>query len=366
MKKEKNIIETLVRGKSKFCVNVTTPQKKRIKRYFDTKTEARQWLANWQKSVGIDTSDFAALAPGQIADIRIALKNLPNGYTLSRCVELVREKYITTRKLSDCMDDFLSLKENANLTPSYYAQLKSRLQKLESLTSFENCSADNVLALINNLGISPKTQLHYFTTFKEFFDWCTTRGYTKDSPFAHIHDADKPKIPLSNPQVPTVEMTKKFFANAEAKYPHWAGICALVAFGGFRREEARKIELSDIDFEERRIILQMQKSKTRQNWLQEDMPENVWAWLEKYPPNEKWAKFNNNAFEYMNYAKYIPRNGLRHAFATYHLSLLRNAPKTSILMRHRSPNMLWQHYLAGLVSKDVADKYFAIVPENVS
>ncbi len=371
---DRNICETTVRGQKKYLVCVTLPNKKRKKKYFNFKNEAKIWLADYRKSVGADLSDFAALSQNQLADIRLALKKLPQGYSLTQCVDIVSTKYIATRTLYECLKDFLTLKADKGITEDYLEKITTRINKLRYFKSFDEISAESIIKLINDIRIikkkgeeqkvlSQKTRKHYFSVFKEFFDWCKTRGYILNSPFDQIHSNDLPKNNETNPDVPTIENVIKFFEHAQKVQPQFVGILALVAFGGIRKEEATRLIIEDFDFRNKRITILREKSKTRQNWLQEDMPDNVWEWLEAYPPTDEWIKFqDDNLYEKLNKANLIPYNGLRHAFATYHLSLYRNAPKTSILLRHRSPNMLWQRYLGSLVSSDVAKAYFEILP----
>ncbi len=374
MKNEKNICETLVRGKKKFLVSITTPEKKRIKRYFDAKADAREWLANYKKSIGVDLSDLAQLSQNQLADIRLALEKLPKGYSLSQCVDIVASRFVVKRSLEDCVNDFLTLKEASPLSEKYSELIPLRLKKILALNSFEEATAPAILNFVNNITvkckkgntprkIAPKTKKHYLAIYREFFDWCKTRQYILSSPFEQVHDSEMPKIILKNPDVPSISEVEVFIRHVERVAPQFVSILALVAFGGIRKEEAARLEKKDFDFENKRILISSEKSKTRQNWLQEDMPDNVWVWLEKFPPNPQWASFNKDVYDTLNKDKLMIRNGLRHAFATYHLSLYRNAPRTSLLLRHRNPNMLWQTYLAGLISKEEAKTYFEILPK---
>jgi hypothetical protein len=56
----------------------------------------------------------------------------------------------------------------------------------------------------------------------------------------------------------------------------------------------------------------------------------------------------------------IRRNGLRHAFCTYHYALHANENLTS-QQAGNSPAMIHQHY-KGLTTKAEAEKWFAVTP----
>ena len=220
---DRGIAVTKVRGVVKYCANITLPNKKRKKAYFNTKEEARVWLKQYKMSLGVDLSDFAALSKNQLADIRVALKKLPDGYSLTKCVEIVASKYVSTRSLTDCIADFIKLKESVSITGGYLTQIKTRVSALLSLRNFESITAEKLLEALSQLKnrrgnfLAPKTKKHYLAIWSEFFDWCETRGYIKKTPFRQIHSSDKPKLVKSNPQAASIEVVEKFFAEAETE-----------------------------------------------------------------------------------------------------------------------------------------------------
>lgn len=116
-----------------------------------------------------------------------------------------------------------------------------------------------------------------------------------------------------------------------------------------------------IDFENKHILLPAEIVKTNDDWLINDIPKVFWNIVKPdsiidIPSADQIMEIRRiwNKKAKRNY----PANALRHSFATYHLSLHRNAPRTSLVMRHRNPNQLWQSYLAKLVSEKEAVKWF--------
>lgn len=376
---DRGIAVTKVRGVVKYCANITLPNKKRKKAYFNTKEEARGWLKQYKMSLGVDLSDFAALSKNQLADIRVALKKLPDGYSLTKCVEIVASKYVSTRSLTDCIADFIKLKESVSITGGYLTQIKTRVSALLSLRNFESITAEKLLEALSQLKnrrgnfLAPKTKKHYLAIWSEFFDWCETRGYIKETPFRQIHSSDKPKLVKSNPQAASIEVVEKFFAEAERECPQFVGIFALVAFGGWRTAEASRMRPANFDFERRTISLSKDLTKTRENYGnlqpkdkgQANYPENLWAWLKAYPPSEHWAEYEKYWYcVKIKTSKDIPFNGLRHSFATYHMSLYQNSELTKNLMHHHLlSSELWNHYMDGFVKPDIAATYFQIEPK---
>ena len=358
-----NISRVVKNGKPSYFVHVMIDGK-RYRGYRKTLTEAKDLLAHFKGLKQLAFKEVSNLSGEQLADVLRAIRALPDGLTLTECVQSYLKHNVSTKKLSDCIDEFKALKEQAKLSDDYLNAILPRLERLKVLGDFAGATPNAILDFVKGLNNAPKTKAHFLAIYKEFFAWCKAREYIAANPFDKIHSADMPKVKNANPEIPTIDAVKRFFEAAERKAPQFVGMFALVAFGGFRRAEAPRLVPQNFDFQNRRITLQKELSKTGQNWLQEGMPANLWAWLEAYKPSENWRGFKESCYESLNSGGEIPYNGLRHAFATYHLSLFRDAPKTSLLMRHTDPRTLWQNYLGGLVSEEEAEKYFKILPAS--
>ena len=362
------IVDVTVRGVAKKAVRYKEKGKYRRK-YCDDLEAAQKWIRKYVTASKEGKADLITkYTLAQLDDIDAAFKILPDGYTLTECVQIVAKKFVYNKSLKECITEFQTIKKDAELSTVYSRQVKTRIAALNFFDEFDAIDPDSLIKLVNDKRhngkpLAVKTKLHYLSAFREFFDWAKTRGYIKETPFAFIHDTDLPKLKKKNPDYPTVETTKKFFENAAKLYPEYVGIYALVAFGGIRVGEAERLVPSEFDFKNKRITIPGSKSKSGKNYEQTDMPANLWAWLKKYPPSEAWAEYYPRIYTELNRTAQIPNNGLRHAFATYHMSLYRRADKTQVLMRHEeSSRKLWDTYLAGFVSKEVAAEYFSIKP----
>lgn len=362
------IVDVAVRDVAKKAVRYKEKGKYRRK-YCDDTEAAKKWIRKYVSASKEGKADLITkYTLAQLDDIDAAFKILPDGYSLAECVQIVAKKFVYNKGLKECIEEFKSIKADAELSAIYSRQTKTRVSSLTAFGEFSEIDSDALLKLINDMKfrgkpLAVKTKLHYLGIYREFFDWAKTRGYIKETPFAFIHDSDLPKLKKKNPDYPSVETTKKFFAEAARLYPEFVGIYALVAFGGVRVGEAERLVPSEFDFKNKRITIPGSKSKSGKNYEQTDMPATLWAWLKKYPPSEAWTEYYPRIYTELNRTANIPNNGLRHAFATYHMSLYRRADKTQVLMRHEeSSRKLWDTYLAGFVSKEVAAEYFAIKP----
>jgi integrase len=146
---------------------------------------------------------------------------------------------------------------------------------------------------------------------------------------------------------------------------------ALEAFGGLRASSAFRLELSDINFEERSILLPASKHKTGRRYLLEKLPDNLWAWLEQAKQIEGAFGFSSPVYSKEKAALFAragvrnPGNILRHSFCSFHVALHMDAGRTALLMQHANQHMLYRHY-RGCARHSDAEEYFRIVPDPLA
>jgi hypothetical protein len=56
------------------------------------------------------------------------------------------------------------------------------------------------------------------------------------------------------------------------------------------------------------------------------------------------------------------RNALRHSFCSYHIAAHKDPSRTSVILCHSSPRMLWRHYRGNATAEDGA-AWFQIMPQ---
>lgn len=307
----------------------------------------------------------ADFTPELLLDIGNAIKILPSGLSLTKCVEIAAKSFVLQKKFADCLEEFIATKRNIETHTRNTA--RARIEKYFKYIgdNFKNVSPESVLKFIGQVSDSEKTKKHYASILHEFFSWLEVREYFLNNPFKKIHRSDLPRpLPQKRDRI-DISLVSEFFKECEACLPKYAGICALAAFGGIRINEAMRLKPENIDFKRREITIPFNISKTGKksgkSYLQADMPDNLWAWIEKYPLPQNHAKFYESLGK-LKFWKALPKNALRHCFATYHLSLYRSPSKTAMLMRHENESKLWNTYLDSLCGADIAEDYFKILP----
>lgn len=339
---------------------------KTIRKTFASKSEAINFRNTFLAAMKFDLSFFMSLSGEQIKDIKDALNVLPQGKTLLQSVRKAWE-FDSSQSLHDFLDKFLAMKkakyDAGKLKFSEFSQIKGRVANFKrAFKSFADTTPQALLAFLLARGRN-KTVRNWRATISEFFSFCVNRDAISTNPILKIHMDEfiKSETPYEIGFL-SVDMARAFFAFVEQKYPQFARFYALASFAGIRIEEIPRLKDDYFRYAEKKIVFPARVGKVFKAWTLEDLPENLWAWLEKYKhtplirPSD-WVR--THAFKQFN----LPANFARHSFATYHLSLYLNPRRTSMITRN-SEQMLRDHYWGALVDKETAKAYFEILPTD--
>jgi hypothetical protein len=74
----------------------------------------------------------------------------------------------------------------------------------------------------------------------------------------------------------------------------------------------------------------------------------------KIQPGDVWAEIHAKSAANIE-------GVLRHSFCSYHVAIHKDAARTAVILCHKSPAMLYQHYRGKATAADAA-RYFATVP----
>jgi integrase len=199
----------------------------------------------------------------------------------------------------------------------------------------------------------------------EFFAYAVRRGHISKHPASNVVSSDLPKVKVKPPKFFTIDETKEILSYMQKRHSHYTLWFAIGFFTGIRHAEINRLTMDNFIVDRKEILLKGDIVKTGDTWLMADLPDNLWEWVKKYEyraiTDSAWKKLTKQMRKDLPHINWH-HNGLRHSFATYHLSKYRDASKTSLLLRHRNRETLWQHYLGGLVSEDIANQYFSIIP----
>jgi integrase len=348
-------------------------------RSFKTLAQANYFAAELQRERRMNGAQpTPSLLSADEAKVWHELRVLIGGTPLSEVVEALKERRerMGGRQLEVLVDDFLRMRKDEGvrgwLHTNQTLYLRRFVRAIGPLKPGNAIEPDDVRKWVGNLkseGYSIKTVKHHLSVISLFFNRALAEGWVNRNPCKAVQmPKDEPAGEVS--VLSAADTAKLFEANKDRRV---AVYMALEAFAGLRFSSAFRLDRSDINLEEKTILLPAAKHKTGRRYLLENLPENVWAWIKNASlikdPNwvrRPWCmgrvlydREKNEAFKRAG----VPRspNILRHSFCSYHVAKHQDAAKTALLMQHANQAMIYRHY-RGVASQVDAERYFSIVP----
>ena len=181
------------------------------------------------------------------------------------------------------------------------------------------------------------------------FSHAVHRGWCAENPVQHLRlpaPAEAEILPLTLPQLRVLLRAARSPLHRACMPP-----LGVMLWCGVRPSEVLRLDWSDIDREERIIVLRPRHSKTG-GWRHVPLRPALLAWLEDYgmqdrgplcPPDwgRRWKRLREAA-------GLIPwqQDVLRHTFASYHVKRFRDFAALQSEMGHRSAALLRTRYLS--------------------
>lgn len=300
----------------------------------------------------------------------------------AECIRRLRER---GKSLSDATDHYLAFleanekswpvsklieavehsKDREGKSPRYLADLTSRFSRFSA--SFgdrpvASISAEEISDWLAGLSLSAISRNNYRRLLVLLFNEGIRRKVCQTNP---AREAEKAKVVESEPSILTPTQAAKLLECASDKI---LPAIAISLFAGLRQSEVEQLDWSEVDFDEKLILVKAEKAKSaRRRYVK--MSANLRAWLLPFrckrgpvSPNgtEYWTEFDRAR----KGAKLLDRwkgNECRHSFASYHLAHHRDPGATTTELGHTSPHLVFQHY-RNLVKASDAKIYWNITP----
>jgi integrase len=368
---------------SPWCIEGLRVGGKRKRLFFRTKTAAEQELFRIKTKISREGREALALSDElRVQALSVARQLEPFGKTLLDAgnfyAQYLREsgRSISVQAL---LDEFLSQKvQRMKFSSQYETDLRQRLGRFcqtfgsEPVRTLTATQIDDWLAALKKTDGKPlsATSVNNFRTrIHTLLAYGLKREYLDRNICSSIEcrkSVDEP------PDIYTVDQLAAMLANAP---PEVIPAIVIGAFAGLRTAELMRLEWSDIEIIRGFINVSARKSKTAQRRVIQLQP-NLRAWLIPYQDrtgpighrNERALHRAWNAIAKEAGISTLPKNGLRHSFASYHLAKFQNAAALALDMGHTSTKLIFSHYRE-IVTPDEAQKYWNIYPalaaENV-
>ena len=216
--------------------------------------------------------------------------------------------------------------------------------------------------------LAPKSKNHLRATVKMFLNWCIKQDYL---PASHrLLDASGMKRQKAESGETAFYRPAELYSMLNAANITMRPIIALRGLAGIRLQEAQRLTWQDVFGTSGHIAISATKSKTRSRRLVEICPALA-AWLEPYRKHvgQLWPQSRDTyhaAFVELRESQKLPacKNGLRHAFCTYHYALNGNENLTAA-QAGNSPSVIHSAY-KGLATKAEAEKWFNVFPPHAA
>jgi len=276
------------------------------------------------------------------------------------------EEFISSRKhLSESQDG-----KRTQISPEYASNIKTWLKDFAATfigTALCDLTKEHLNTYIKkHKDVSAKNRNDRRATVKMFLAWAARQDYL---PANHrLLEADGMTREVVDAGETGFYQPEEFHKFLDESNVHLRAAIAIGGLAGLRIEEVMRLDWTDVWKVEGHIEVTAKKAKTRQRRLVE-ICSSLTEWLNPYRKETgkvypSGANYFQEQFAALREKLKISirRNGLRHAFCTYHFALHANENLTA-QQAGNSPTMIHKHY-KGLATKGEAEKWFAVMPEG--
>ncbi len=338
---------------------------------------ALQRLEALRQSTGRHMSLLAVASEYAEASARL------NGRTLREAVDgyLANVASVRRKDIAESVAEFLQSQvpltsgangQRAQLSGKYAYNREIQLRRFADTfpnTAVCDLSKQLVDAFLGSLSkLSAKSRNHYRNAVRQWLQWAVRKEYL--SPAHRLLEADSMRREHADNGEIECYTPKEFRALLEAAEGPMRAMVAIGGLAGLRTAEILRLTWEDVWRVPGHIEITAGKSKTRQRRLVEICPALA-AWLEPFRQyTGKLCTITAASADVIWQQQFLKlcggaavsrkRNGLRHAFCTFHFALHSNENLTAA-QAGNSPAMIHAHY-KGLATKAEAEKWFAVAP----
>lgn len=337
---------------------------KRTTTSFKNKLDAETFAFS-KNSMSVVESAFAFSNEDRIKLAKIRdLCNLKK-ISLDVAIDLIQHySVVEDKELEVLFQLFLNECERRNLRIKTISGYSFQLRKFnkfafsKGITKLSQVSEQNISEYLQGT----KSPAHAKRALSAFGSFCKDKKYWgvnlyKEAKILKIIAEKEP------PHIISISDIKTVFSSLKCE---WKPLFALMAFAGIRPEElvpSQKkdcLQIKNIDFENKKIAIPASVAKTREPRILENLPENLWEWLNPL----KGAKSICKGYEaYKLIRRKLPvklkKDVFRHSFASYGYYFLGVEHSVKILGHDYKT---FKKFYEGIANKENAQEYFNIRP----
>ncbi len=368
-----------------YVVNVGTNNGKRTRLTFKTKQEAQEWIRNYKRQKDKYGANGNALTPSQLAIAIDAIGRLNEAglqdAKLIEAVETLLAEYrlcVNTVSLGTALDTYLETIDRDSQALHFktsritLGRLTSHFGYDISVAQIKAKDIEEFFAKIEE-DFAVKTYNNTLSYAKTFFNWCITKGYTRESPIKlkmkSIAYADPEFISVFDLQSILEELETNKSIRDDDRHT-LINFISLSFFCGLRSSEIFRLPTDAVHPEDEHPFVRVSTTKGAARGIKGrivDLEPNAVAWFKKYPYTEQFDEkkmykirrrlrsMDTDVFEGL-----FVKNVARHSYITYHTAKYRDYARTEAYVG-TSANMRVRHY-QGLATTAEAERYFNLFP----
>jgi len=376
-----------IKSRDRWQLTIWADGKRKRSFYRSEKEALEKWGKHCRriKKFGTDSASYSPEDHREFAEA----KRLISGVDLrdaARFYLMHHPEDVREATVSDAVEQFIEQQQKRGLSKKHIVGLTSHTEAFAATfghLSTPEINSNRVLKWLTDLARhqKPRTVWNYHGSLSTFFYWCVRRKLMASSPMDGIARSDLPTIPVRPKGVLSVDQSCAVMAylnKSDELYVPWH---ALQLFAGIRVAELNRLTWDSIDLKTETITLVGWREddegnlsrvvKTGDDWVLHDLPKNLWQWLKKYkgegriavPGSSTVTRLRTKEFPKLKTpVEKWPQNAMRHTFCTMMISLHGDAVKVCNWSRHTNPRQLYKSYVAKLVSRAEAKRYFSISP----
>ena len=335
--------------------------------YFKTKTEA-QHACEKRNAEHRATGFLGRLTNEQRIEAEVCFARCAEaGVSLTQAVDAHLSRMLTLEKsetVGMAYDHMMESKQDRGKL--YRTQLKNMLAPFIAANrdrKLDEFNVDELDRFLASRGGAAKSRNNLRGYLCILWNHAVKKGMTRSNPATAtslIREVPKDAAVL------TPQALRAMFAATNSICPDSIAPLAIQAFAGLRSAEVAKLEWSDVDMDERRIVVAAKKAKTRTRRVIA-ISDNLYAFLAPLAANEGHVTRSCHRVEFPKIRDAVKKagfewddNALRHSFVSYRLAQTQDENLTALEAGH-STAMLHKNY-KGLVSPKAAKEWWSIMP----
>jgi integrase len=327
-----------------------------------------------------DTGRRVSILAG-ICEFCESAAKLPAGYSMGQAIErfLSNVAVVKRKPLAEAVTEFIDGRkhlgeskngERSKRSPVYLYNTAMWLNQFAgTFQGYAVCdlAKEHLNTYIGKFKeLSAKSRNDRRAIVKQFLNWCTAKDYLAinhrlfEAVDFKTEDSDLTEIDFYRPKE-----LQDMLSGADSDL---VPVLALGGLGGLRREEIMRLQWADVWRVKGKVEIGARIAKGRKRRLVDVCP-SLAAWLKPYrnASGSVWSKSPDaleEALAALRNGAGVParRNGLRHAFITFHMAMQCNENLTAAEAGN-SPQMIHEHY-RGLATRKEGLKWFAVKPSR--